>query len=181
MNLRLPGLSIRSWMIVRLALIGAALVAMNAYTVPLGPIAAQLQRQGLHLHALDLALLARQSLAVKLHITSALIALGVGTALLVGVKGRTFHKTAGWIWIAAMAVLVVSSVFIRNLNPGGFSYFHLLSAWTAVAIPMAVVWVRGGRIARHRRTMTGVFMGGLLIAGAFTFMPGRLMWRLFFG
>jgi uncharacterized membrane protein len=80
-----------------------------------------------------------------------------------------------------MAVLVISSVFIRNLNPGGFSYFHVLSAWTAVAVPMAVVWVRQGRIARHRRTMTSVFVGGLLIAGAFTFMPGRLMWRLFFG
>lgn len=181
MNLRLPNLSIRAWVVVRLALTGAVLLAMNVYTVPLGRIASQLQRQGLHPHVLDLGLLARQPLAIKLHIAAALIALGVGTALLIGVKGRTFHKTAGWIWIAAMAVLVISSVFIRNLNPGGFSYFHVLSAWTAVAVPMAVVWVRQGRIARHRRTMTGVFVGGLLIAGAFTFMPGRLMWRLFFG
>jgi uncharacterized membrane protein len=29
--------------------------------------------------------------------------------------------------------------------------------------------------------MTGNFLGGLIIAGAFTFAPGRLMWRVFFG
>jgi uncharacterized membrane protein len=29
--------------------------------------------------------------------------------------------------------------------------------------------------------MTWTFIGGLIIAGAFTFLPGRLMWELFFG
>jgi uncharacterized membrane protein len=29
--------------------------------------------------------------------------------------------------------------------------------------------------------MTGLFIGGLVIAGAFTFAPGRLMFRVFFG
>lgn len=29
--------------------------------------------------------------------------------------------------------------------------------------------------------MTGLFMFGLLVAGAFTFIPGRLMYQLFFG
>ena len=29
--------------------------------------------------------------------------------------------------------------------------------------------------------MTSVFVGGLLIAGALTFLPGRLMFALFFG
>jgi uncharacterized membrane protein len=28
--------------------------------------------------------------------------------------------------------------------------------------------------------MTGMFMGGLVIAGLFSFLPGRLMWHLFF-
>jgi len=28
--------------------------------------------------------------------------------------------------------------------------------------------------------MTGMFTGGMLIAGLFTFLPGRLMWDLFF-
>jgi uncharacterized membrane protein len=29
--------------------------------------------------------------------------------------------------------------------------------------------------------MTGLFVGGLLIAGVFAFLPGRLMWRVVFG
>jgi uncharacterized membrane protein len=29
--------------------------------------------------------------------------------------------------------------------------------------------------------MTGLFVGGLLIAGAFAFLPGRLMWQIVFG
>lgn len=33
----------------------------------------------------------------------------------------------------------------------------------------------------HRRMMTGLFIGGLVIAGALTFLPGRLMWQVFFG
>ena len=29
--------------------------------------------------------------------------------------------------------------------------------------------------------MTSLFWGASIVAGAFTFLPGRLMWRLFFG
>jgi uncharacterized membrane protein len=29
--------------------------------------------------------------------------------------------------------------------------------------------------------MTGMFLGGMVIAGAFTFFPGRLMWRVIMG
>jgi uncharacterized membrane protein len=36
-------------------------------------------------------------------------------------------------------------------------------------------------MAAHRHTMTGLFLFGRIVAGAFTFLPGRLMWRLFFG
>jgi hypothetical protein len=35
--------------------------------------------------------------------------------------------------------------------------------------------------APDRAAMMGVYFGGLIIAGALTFLPGRLMYRLFFG
>jgi uncharacterized membrane protein len=35
------------------------------------------------------------------------------------------------------------------------------------------------RVPRTTGTL-GVYIGGLIIAGAFTFYPGRLMYRLFF-
>jgi uncharacterized membrane protein len=44
------------------------------------------------------------------------------------------------------------------------------------------IWrVRTGNIRAHGRTMAALFVGGLIIAGAFTFLPGRLMWAVFFG
>jgi uncharacterized membrane protein len=29
--------------------------------------------------------------------------------------------------------------------------------------------------------MTAMYLGGMVIAGAFTFVPGRLMWRVIMG
>jgi uncharacterized membrane protein len=132
-------------------------------------------------HGPDLALLAEQPLVIKLHIAAALVALGIGIVQLIGVKGTGVHRVLGWTWVAAMATTAVSSLFIRGLNHGSFSFIHLLSGWVIIALPMALFAVRRGNIRMHARFMTGLFVGGLVIAGLLTFIPGRLMWRAFFG
>jgi uncharacterized membrane protein len=33
----------------------------------------------------------------------------------------------------------------------------------------------------HRKRMLGLFFGALVIAGAFTFVPGRIMYKVAFG
>jgi uncharacterized membrane protein len=119
--------------------------------------------------------------AVGVHIVAALGALAIGAALLVGPKGRRLHRVLGWTWVALMATVAISSFLIRGLNGDAFSWIHLLSGWTLVALPMGVAFARRHKVAPHRQTMTGIYVGGLLVAGAFTFIPGRLMWRLFFG
>jgi uncharacterized membrane protein len=48
-------------------------------------------------------------------------------------------------------------------------------------VPVAVWAARRHRVGLHRRSMMGVFYLGLIAAGAFTFVPGRLMWSLFLG
>lgn len=132
-------------------------------------------------HAPDWALLARQPLVIQLHIAAALAALLLGTVQLVGIKGTGLHRLIGWSWVVAMATVAISSLFIRQINPGSFSWIHLLSGWTLIALPMALFAVRRGRIGSHASGMTWTFVGGLIIAGAFTLMPGRLMWKVFFG
>ena len=132
-------------------------------------------------HAHDWALLARQPWVIQLHIAAALAALLLGTVQLVGIKGTGVHRLIGWSWVVAMFTVSVSSLFIRQINPGSFSWIHLLSGWTLIALPMALFAVRRGRIASHARGMTWTFIGGLIVAGAFTFLPGRLMWEVFFG
>ena len=36
-------------------------------------------------------------------------------------------------------------------------------------------------VAPHKVLMTLLFYGSLLVSGALAFLPGRVMWRLFFG
>lgn len=133
------------------------------------------------IHAPDFGLLAEAPVTIRIHVAAALTALLIGTVLLLGVKGNTLHRTLGWTWVIAMATTAVSSLFIRQINPGSFSLIHLLSGWTIIALPMAVYAARKHRVLQHRRAMTGMFVGGLIVAGALTFLPGRLMWRMFFG
>ena len=132
-------------------------------------------------HAPDWRLLMAAPPVIQLHVAAAMTALAIGTVLLIGVKGTRLHRTLGWAWVVAMGTTAISSLFIRAINPGGFSLIHLLSGWTIVALPMAVYAARRHRVAIHRRAMTGMFVGGLIVAGLFTFLPGRLMWAVFFG
>ena len=120
------------------------------------------------------------SLALHLHIGGALTAFGIGTALMLGVKGRSLHKRLGYIWIVAMAVTAVSSFFIVGLNGNNFSLIHGLSAWTVIGLPMGLAAARRRKIKTHAKHMTNMFVGGMLIAGLFSFLPGRVMWSIFF-
>ncbi len=133
------------------------------------------------IHAPNLGLLAEQPLVVLIHLGTALLALGIGVVQLIGVKGTTLHRVLGWTWVAAMATTAVASLFIRQINPGHFSFIHLLSGYAIIALPMGIFFIRRGNVQIHARMMTGLFVGGLLLAGLLTFIPGRLMWRMFFG
>lgn len=148
----------------------------------LGGAAAVVAVAGLaHLAArADWTELAGETLAVKLHLGAALGAVGIGAALMVGPKGRTLHKRLGWTWALCMLVTALSSFFIRRANGGDLSWIHALSGWVLIALPMALAAARRGDVRVHRRTMSGLFYGGLLLAGAFAFVPGRVLFRAFF-
>lgn len=165
----------RSW-------IGWAFVTaiLAAAIIPFGPDVVR-AFAGVSLHAPDWPLWIRLPLAVKLHIISALAALGVGTIILFRPKGTGFHKTLGWTWVIAMGTTAVSSLFITGLNGNSYSFIHLLSGWTIIGLPMAVYAIRNRKVETHKRAMTGMFVGGLLIAGALTFLPGRFMFEFLLG
>jgi len=129
---------------------------------------------------IDLSPLLEVSPVLQAHIAAALLSFAIGTALLLGVKGRTFHRVLGYTWVATMSVTAISSLFLTGLNGDSYSLIHLLSGWTIILLPMALAAARRRKIAVHRKEMTGLFFGGMLIAGLFSFLPGRLMWHLFF-
>jgi len=48
-------------------------------------------------------------------------------------------------------------------------------------LPLAVLHARRHRIKQHRVAMISIFVGALVIAGVFTFVPGRIMHAVAFG
>ena len=129
---------------------------------------------------MDASRLIDASIAIKIHVAGALSAFVIGTVLMLGVKGRGLHKTLGYGWVVAMMVTAVSSFFVVGLNGNHFSWIHGISAWTVIGLPMGVAAARRKDIAKHRKHMTGMFVGAMLVAGLFTFLPGRMMWSIFF-
>jgi len=48
-------------------------------------------------------------------------------------------------------------------------------------LPLAVLAAHRHDVARHRRAMIMIFAGALVVAGAFTLLPGRIMHAVAFG
>lgn len=143
----------------------------------------QLMRAVLHAtpHGPDMPLLMAQPAVIKVHMLAAVAGVGLGATILSLRKGNTLHRTLGWTWTLFMAATAASSLFIVGLNGDHWSLIHLLSGWTLIILPFAVRAARKHDVMNHKRAMTGLFWGASIVAGAFTFLPGRLMWRLFFG
>lgn len=117
------------------------------------------------------------------HAVLALVALVIGTLQLWLAKGTRWHRIAGWIWVLAMAYVAASALFISELKPFGFwfSPIHFLSIYVLINLVLAVRAARRGDIRRHRIIMQSMFFFALIVAGAFTFLPGRVMFEVMFG
>lgn len=114
------------------------------------------------------------------HAGAAVLALIIGIAVLFMTKGTALHVALGRIWAALMMGLALASFWITGLNPGHWSWIHLLSLLTLIAIPKAILAKRRGDIRGHALGMTMTF-AGLVIAGAFTLVPGRILGAALFG
>src|SRR5712691_4672461 len=111
-----------------------------------------------------------------------LAAFVLGAVQLSAPKGTIPHRVFGWIWAALLLAVVVSSFFIHTIRLWGpWNPIHLLSLFTLVMLPLAVLRARRHQVERHRRAMTSLFAGALVIAGVFTLLPGRIMHNVVFG
>ena len=125
----------------------------------------------------------RLSVPIQIHLWTALPALVLGPVVLLRRKGDKTHRWLGRLWVSLMLVTAVASAFIRAPGAGlagsGFSLIHIFTIWTLVNAPLGVWLARKGRVRAHRGAMTGLY-AGLVIAGAFTLIPGRLIGNLVF-
>ncbi len=118
--------------------------------------------------------------AIQLHTAAAFIAAVSGFAVLLMHKGTAAHRRTGYVFVAAMIVTAFTSFAITSLIPGRFSPIHILSVITLVSIPMGIFYRRQGNLRAHALCMISP-LAGLLIAGAFTLLPGRIMYQVVFG
>lgn len=112
---------------------------------------------------------------IWLHIGTILVALALTPVMLLRPRGDPFHRQLGWVWAAAMMATALISFDLRYTNPGGFSFIHILSAWTVIQVPIIVWSARTHNVKRHRRGVRAMVLGALLIAGFFTFPFNRLL------
>jgi uncharacterized membrane protein len=119
---------------------------------------------------------------IPIHGIAALICLIFGLAQLLMRKGTTLHRRLGWVWAVLMALVAVSGLFIWELRLFWlFSPIHLLSLLTLWALARGILAARQGRIADHKRAMKQLYGLALVISGAFTVFPGRIMYLVLFG
>ncbi|MGD0192905.1 MAG: DUF2306 domain-containing protein [Rhizomicrobium sp.] len=130
--------------------------------------------------------LLRAPLAVQIHVATVVPAFFIGTwQIFFSRKGAPFHRGFGYIYLGLMTVTSIAALFVHQLMPKGpffgFSPIHLLVPLTLFGVVGALrgAWTRNVRM--HRASMLGVYIGGILIAGSLTLLPGRIMHAVVFG
>lgn len=131
-------------------------------------------------HAPDWERLLRAGAAVRFHLGAAVLALIFGAMQFALPEGTSLHRAVGALWLLLMVAAAVSSFFLRNIRPGHFSAIHGLSLLALIAVPWIVYTARTGRLSHHRNTVIGLYVGGLVLAGALAFLPGRMLWSMVF-
>jgi uncharacterized membrane protein len=113
------------------------------------------------------------------HLATVLPAFVLGAFQLLARKGTSVHKRLGKLYMLLMlatglvTLMMPAEVGPRVLNHFGF--IHLFSFLALLSVPTAYVAVRRGHIKIHQQTMIWLYVGGILIAGAFAFSPGRML------
>jgi uncharacterized membrane protein len=120
--------------------------------------------------------------AIRLHAFAAMAAFALGVVQLSAPKGTLPHRTLGWLWVLLMLAVAISAFWIHAIRLWGpWSPIHLLAIFVLIMVPLAVLHARRHRVAQHGWAMISIFAGALVIAGAFTLFPGRIMHAVVFG
>ena len=127
-------------------------------------------------------------LLIVTHTAFALVAVPVGAYIFLTQKGTSRHKLAGRFWVALLTIVSMSAIPIQSVNPGHNSLIHLFIPFTIGSLIYSIWNIRRFKVTRlqkyryaHMYSMIGVYVGALLIAGAFTLLPGRFLHGVVFG
>lgn len=119
------------------------------------------------------------------HLITVVPCVFLGAYVLLAKKGTSIHRFLGKIYMVLMLITALITLFMpamvgpQVLNHFGWiHFFSFLTIWT---VPTAYTAIRKGNVRAHKRKMILLYFGAILIAGGFTFAPGRYLNELFFG
>jgi len=125
-------------------------------------------------------------LAVQVHVATVVPAFLIGTfQIFASRKGAPLHRALGYVYLVLMSITAITTLFVHQLMPHspfwGLSPIHLLVPLTLFGVVGALRGAWTHNIALHKRAMIALYVGGMLIAGGLTFLPGRIMHAVAFG
>jgi len=119
-----------------------------------------------------------------LHLATVVPCFFIGIFLFSAKKGTPFHRKMGKLYMLLMLFTALVTIFMpAHVGPQLFNHFgwlHSFTLLTLITVPAAYQDARKGRIKNHKRKMLLLYVGAILIAGSFTFVPGRFLYRFFF-
>lgn len=135
---------------------------------------------------MSLAPLLAAPFAVQLHVFTVVPAFFLGTWLIFfSRKGARKHRAIGYVYLSLMTITAITALFIHQIPAidivYGFGPIHVFSLVTLFGVVGALRGAWSHNIKMHRGAMLGVYIGGILIAGTFAFLPGRIMHAMVFG
>ena len=108
----------------------------------------------------------------------------IGVWMLLRPKGTPVHKVLGKVYVVLISFsAVVAAAMPATLGPrlwNHVGFIHLFCVMVFVSVPLAIWGIKHGNVRLHAYTMQGLFFGGILIAGTFALMPGRLLYTWLF-
>ena len=120
-----------------------------------------------------------------MHLATVLPCFVIGTVMLIVKKGTSFHIYSGRIYMILMLITATVTLFMpaqvgpRLLNH--FGLLHSFSLLTLYTVPTAYLAIKAGNVKAHKRKMILLYFGAIILAGGFTFYPGRYLHQFFFG
>ena len=135
---------------------------------------------------MTLAPLLQAPFAVQFHVATVVPAALIGSwQIFLSRKGSPPHRLLGFVYVALMTATALSTLWVHQLMPNGpffgLSPIHLFIPLVLVGFYNALRGAMTHNTARHRYAMLGVYVGGILVAGGLTLMPGRIMHAVIFG
>lgn len=131
---------------------------------------------------LDMEPLLLASPAIQIHVVTAIVATISGLVILPSTKGTARHRVLGRVFVLAMATTALTSFFIHEIRSfGSFSLIHLVSIFVLFNLVQAIRAIRRGQVRAHRQAMISTYLGGIVVAGGFAFLPGRMMAKITYG